>query len=274
MSKKINTPFTVLAPFPIDTRTQVSSVSGLNQIPVVYIGLKCYVVDEDIEYRYKATGWVPINTQGTSTSVWGSITGSLSDQTDLNSILNQKFNTSGGTITGDVIGQGTFEGINFILTGSTGSNPGEPGYIPYSGAVSDIDINNKIITSTTTIAQLKAASSGVLITREFLQNTLKTENLQKLVFDTPYTLSEDDFNYVLFIMNGETNFTVNVPLSLPDNFCCGLIQKGESDVNFQAGLGVILVNPTGYKIRGKNHAVFIEKNLNTAEVNLLGDTKL
>ena len=48
---------------------------------------------------------------GGSGSVWGSISGLLSDQTDLNSALTGKLSTSGGTLTG------TLNGTNIVLSG-------------------------------------------------------------------------------------------------------------------------------------------------------------
>lgn len=274
MAKHINTPFTLDAPYPIDTRTQVSTYDDLAYIPVVYIGLKCYVVSEDAEYRYKSSGWQKIVYGGTSGSVdWGSIGGSLGDQEDLIQALSNKFNVSGGTISGDVFGQGIFEAVNFILTGSTASTPGEVGYIPYEGAIRDININDKIIESSATIAQIIQATGGVLITKEFLETKLK-ENPQKVIEEFPYTLTNSDFNYVLFLKNGVTPATVVIPAGLSVNFCCGMVQKGVADITLVERDNAILVNPVGFKIRGKNHAVFIEKNLNTTEYNILGDTKI
>lgn len=119
MSKSINTSFKVNAPFPLDTRTQVSTFAGLSQIAVKYEGLKVYVKDEDKEYRYYNTGWQEWSPGGGGgAGVWGSITGTLSDQTDLQNALNLKFNVAGGTITGKTIVLDEVEAYNFLIYGS------------------------------------------------------------------------------------------------------------------------------------------------------------
>jgi len=120
MSKHINTRFTVEAPGPIDTRMQVSTYAGLVNIPVKYVGLKTYVVDENKEYRYTDTGWVEWSTPGTGgAGVWGAITGVLNDQTDLVAALNLKFDKTGGTITGQTTVLADLYAANFIVWGST-----------------------------------------------------------------------------------------------------------------------------------------------------------
>tara|TARA_R110000772_G_scaffold156255_8_gene267360 strand:- start:1024 stop:1536 length:513 start_codon:yes stop_codon:yes gene_type:complete len=119
MSKPINTPFTVHAPGPIDTRTQVSTYAGLASIAILYYGLKVYVVDEDTEYRYYNTGWQEwVTTSGGGSGVWGAITGVLADQTDLVSELDLKYNKTGGVITGAVDVLANVQAYNFLVYGS------------------------------------------------------------------------------------------------------------------------------------------------------------
>lgn len=121
MSKSINRPFILNAPYPIDVRLQVSTYANLALIAIKYQGLKTYVVDEDKEYRYyTSTGWQEWNPSGVGGSgAWGSITGTLSTQTDLNDALNLKFDKSGGTITGKTTVLDDVEAVNFIIFGST-----------------------------------------------------------------------------------------------------------------------------------------------------------
>lgn len=124
MSIPLNTQFTLHTPGPADTRTQVPNYAGLALIAVKYIGLKVYVENEDKEYRYYSNGWQVWATKGgtvTSSSIWGSITGVITDQTDLMTKLNLKFDKVGGTITGDTTILAKAEAYNFILSGSSAS---------------------------------------------------------------------------------------------------------------------------------------------------------
>jgi hypothetical protein len=120
MAKDLNIGFTINAPTPIDSRMQAATYAGLSSIPVVYVGLKCYVVDVDKEYRYYETGWQLWSTTTSSGGggSWGSITGVLADQADLNSALFGKFDKTGGIISGDVIVTAFVEAYNFVTFGS------------------------------------------------------------------------------------------------------------------------------------------------------------
>lgn len=272
--KDINTTFNVLAPRPFDGRIRVNTYAELATIPVKYIGLKTYVVDEDKDYRYKSTGWVPIPTGGGSAS-WGSIGGDINTQTDLMAKLNDKFNVSGGTITGDVLGQGIFEAVNFILLGSEDSVPGES-YIPYVGASTDIDINNKLIETTLSNAQLNTATGGVLITKNYLNLKIQEsedENLQKAISGS-YSLTNADHQYVIFIDNGAANIVITIPTGLRENFCVGLVQRGVGNVQIIGDIGVTLRSPSGFNIKGVDYCMFIEKYLTSEEYHILGNTKV
>lgn len=121
MSKKLNIGFSLHAPVPIDDRLQVSTFAALSTIPVVYEGLKTYVKDVDKEYRYYSTGWEIWSGSGTGEGIWGGITGTLADQTDLVAEFFLKFNKVGGVITGWTQVQDIVEAENFILFGSSPS---------------------------------------------------------------------------------------------------------------------------------------------------------
>lgn len=125
MSKPINTPFTANFPGPIDTRLQVNNYAGLGAIPIVYIGLKVYVVDDNKEYRYYSGGWQEWSggSGGGGAGVWGAITGTLADQADLLAALNLKYDKTGGIITGDVTVQANAYAYDFIVYGSGPSAP-------------------------------------------------------------------------------------------------------------------------------------------------------
>ncbi len=92
-------------------------------------------------------------------SAWGSITGTLSSQTDLQSALDLKLNLSGGAITGPVTSVSTWTGTSFnsvaLTTGAGSSNAlnGAGTYVAFVATVSDgenisvdnTDPNNPII---------------------------------------------------------------------------------------------------------------------------------
>lgn len=123
MSKPLNINFTINAPKPIDSRMQVSTYAGLANIPVKFIGLRTHVLDEDKDYRYKATGWVAIEEGGGGggSSTWGSITGTLGDQTDLSDALNLKFDKVGGTISGPTLVADVLTTYDVVIFGSAAS---------------------------------------------------------------------------------------------------------------------------------------------------------
>lgn len=103
--------------------------------------------------------------------------------------------------------------------------------------------------------------------------SIGTDNLQKVITSSTYTIVNEDNNYTIFIDNGVTPVIITVPLNLNAKIGVGFIQKGTADVSFITTGGAILNNPKGFKIKGKDYCVFIEKELNTANYYLLGNTK-
>jgi hypothetical protein len=119
MSKALNIGFTVFAPLPIDSRFKVSTYSGLANITIPYNGLITYVEDEDTDYRYVSGSWSLYVPGGSATATtWGTITGTLSAQADLQSALNLKFPKIGGTVSGAMNVTSTLTAQNFISLGS------------------------------------------------------------------------------------------------------------------------------------------------------------
>lgn len=64
-------------------------------------------------------------------AVWGNITGTLSDQTDLQNALNAKYDDPTGTISQYIRGDGSI--ANF---------PAVTGFVPYTGATEDVDLGD------------------------------------------------------------------------------------------------------------------------------------
>jgi len=82
--------------------------------------LNTYVLSEDKFYIYKSTGWTPVTYVATAGS-WGTIGGDITTQLDLYTILNSKFEKSGGNISGNTTVFGNITATNIILAGSTPS---------------------------------------------------------------------------------------------------------------------------------------------------------
>ena len=106
------------------------------------------------------------------------------------------------------------------------------------------------------------------------------DNLQKVITfpgdfsGTNYTLTNSDYNYVIFVNNGsaDVSITIDSNVNVP-NFSVGFIQEGTGTVTHLTS-GVSLINTTGYKIKGYGQQTFIEKKLNTNVYYLLGNTKV
>jgi hypothetical protein len=107
-----------------------------------------------------------------------------------------------------------------------------------------------------------------LITKQYVD----TSNIQKEK-TTSFTLNIVDNGYTIFINNGTTPITINVPSGLPNNFCVGFIQEGTGDVTF-VGSGTTINNPIGLKSKGQGYQTFLEKKLATETYYLLGNTKV
>jgi len=109
---------------------------------------------------------------------------------------------------------------------------------------------------------------------------IEIDNLQKIITyptdftGTNYTITNADYNYVIFINNGtiDVSITIDSSVNIP-NFSVGFIQEGTGTVTHLTS-GVSLINTTGYKIKGYGFQTFIEKKLNTNIYYLLGNTKV
>lgn len=142
MSKHMNTPFTIDAPFPVDTRMQVATKSALDSIAIKYDRMLVYILPGDLtygdtEWRYYLEDiltdpWKEVTYGGGISSVaWEDITGNPADSTSLVTYLGDTYALKSHLhVTDDISPEGGFltfqyiiEAPNFILTGSDGSNP-------------------------------------------------------------------------------------------------------------------------------------------------------
>ena len=119
------------------------------------------------------------------------------------------------------------------------------------------------------------AGTGLALTG----TVFSVDNLQKIITyptdfaGTNYTITNSDYNHVIFINNGtvDVSITLDASINIP-NFSVGFIQEGSGTVTHLVS-GVSLINTTGYKIKGIGSQTFIEKKLNTNIYYLLGNTK-
>jgi hypothetical protein len=99
-------------------------------------------------------------------------------------------------------------------------------------------------------------------------------NLQKVI-STNYTLVNADNEYTIFVDNGSSNLTIEVPAGLMTSFNVGFIQEGIGDVNFVGTGGATILNAiNGFKIKGQKYQAFLEKKQALTTFYLLGNTKV
>jgi len=133
----------------------VVEVANYAALPAIGETGKIYItLDNNKVYRWTGSTYVEITSNN---AVWGAITGTLSNQTDLQNALNAKQNTITLTTTG-TSGAST-------LVGSTLNIPNYStdlsGYVPYTGATANVNLGTfDLTTDIVNLNQLKAIGSG------------------------------------------------------------------------------------------------------------------
>ena len=169
------------------------------------------------------------------------------------------------------------QGDNIEITGNGAiDNP----YIINSTGVQSV--NGNIVDNTDPLNPIVTSPSLKTINGESIIGTgdIEIDNLQKVITyptdftGTNYTITNSDYNYVIFINNGtvDVSITLDASINIP-NFSVGFIQEGTGTVTHLTS-GVSLINTVGYKIKGYGFQTFIEKKLNTNVYYLLGNTKI
>ena len=135
--------------------------------------------------------------------------------------------------------------------------------------------NNFVIASTDTIALLENSTTTTVTGNGTLGNEYQVEvnNLQKTINTFPYTLTDNDDKYTIFIDNGVSNVVINVPDGLIDNFSIVFIQEGTGTVTIQqSGTATLLYPSTTLQniIKGQYYWAMVEKKLATNTYYLLG----
>lgn len=142
--------------------------------------------------------------------------------------------------------------------------------------VTETTPHNFTISSTDTIALLENSTTTTVTGNGTPGNEYQVEvsNLQKVVDTFPYTLLNTDDKHTIFLDNGASNVTVNVPNTLPSNFSVAFIQKGTGDVTMTPTGTSEINTAVGYKIKGQYYWALLEKELSTVTYYLIGSTKL
>jgi hypothetical protein len=121
--------------------------------------------------------------------------------------------------------------------------------------------------------------NGVNWVSNLSSNNSDLTNLQKTITypadftGTNYTITNADNNYTIIVDNTTTAVTITVPSGLMSKIGVGFIQKGTADVTFVAS-GTTIQNPIGLKSKGQYYQTFIEQELATNVIYLLGNTKV
>lgn len=156
-------------------------------------------------------------------------------------------------------------GININITGiGTIGNP----YIinnTYTADGSETKINSGV---TTTVS-----GNGTIATPYIVEevNNQKILTYPGSFTGTNYTLTNSDFDNLIFVNNGATNVTITVPTGLVDKFYAAFIQQGSGNVTFVAS-GTTINTPVGLKIKGQNYQVCLDKVGATTSFHLTGNT--
>ena len=100
-----------------------------------------------------------------------------------------------------------------------------------------------------------------------------SNNLQRDA-SASFILADIDNNYVVQLKN-TTDITITIPsASLRDKFNVGFSRLGTGEVTFVGDTGVTIKNPTGYKISRVLDSCYLERDSNTQNYILFGNTKV
>ena len=127
---------------------------------------------------------------------------------------------------------------------------------------------------------LKSNNNTIVLSPSTDELSLEVNNLQKEIIarNFPYTLTDNEDKYTIFLDNGSQKVIVYVPENLKPGFTCSFIQKGTGDViitgNGLDATNVITPSNLQNVIKGKAYGCFLEKEFNTPNYYLVGGLKL
>jgi hypothetical protein len=128
----------------------VIEVANYAALPVTGETGKIYItIDTGYIYRWSGSIYVQIANSG---GVWGGITGTLSSQTDLQSALDGKYDDPTGTTAQYIRGDG-----------SLATFPTLTGYVPYTGATTDLDLGTYNLTADHIALNTSPSGAGFVV---------------------------------------------------------------------------------------------------------------
>ena len=175
---------------------------------------------------------------------------------------------------------------NIELTPGPQGEQGEQGTQGIPGAQGDIGLQGEQGLTGATGPQGPAGADGVSITESGITTVVTgtgTEldpyiveviNLQKIINTFPYTLTDNDDKYTLFVeANGKNG--IIIPSTLKDNFICAIRQTGVGYLTILADTGGFLLFPSSFvsTVAYQYGHVIVEKELSTTNYHLTGDLK-
>lgn len=145
----------------------VIEVANYAALPVTGETGKIYItLNNNLLFRWGGTVYVQVGGQD---PVWGGIVGTLSNQTDLQNALNAKFDDPTGTTAEYIRGDG-----------SLATFPTLTGYVPYTGATTDLDLGTYNLTADHINLNVSPSGAGFVVGSTQWNNTIgSSETLLK-----------------------------------------------------------------------------------------------
>jgi nitrogen fixation protein len=145
----------------------VIEVANYAALPVTGESGKIYItLNNNLLFRWGGTVYVQVGGQD---PVWGGIVGTLSNQTDLQNVLNGKYDDPTGTTAQYIRGDGTLATF-----------PTLTGYVPYTGANTDLDLGTYNLTADHISLNTSPSGAGFVVGSTQWNNALgSSETLLK-----------------------------------------------------------------------------------------------
>jgi len=148
----------------------VIEVANYAALPVTGETGKIYItIDTNFIYRWSGSIYIQVGGGGVGGATWGTITGTLINQTDLQNALDAKYDDPTGTTAEYIRGDGTLATF-----------PTLTGYVPYTGATADLDLGTYNLTADHINLNVSPSGAGFVVGSTQWNNTLgSSETLLK-----------------------------------------------------------------------------------------------
>jgi len=222
-------------------------VSTFGALPAIGETTILYVVSStSLMYRWNGSAYVQINSIGTIN--WGSILGTLSNQTDLQNALNAKQASLSGTgFVKSTSGTISYDTNTYLTTSSATTT-----YVPYTGASGNVNLGTNNITANNFLnafSNITASGTQVVLTvssaPEIVVNgsggqTIKLPDTTTLSNGSSFSFNNNQSSGAILVNNNSNTLVVSVPsggyceVILIDNS----IAAGSWDRHFEAPANV------------------------------------